>query len=56
LAEQVGVNAPGRPKMAIVLPAVDFSMSKLLGPSEQPSPSTSMNSCRVPALLDVLDA
>jgi hypothetical protein len=49
LAEQVGVNAPGSPKIAIVLPELAFWMSKLLGPTEQPLPSTSMNSCRLPA-------
>src|SRR5262245_39989006 len=32
----------------MVLPAVDFWMSKLLGPTEHPLPSTSMNSCSVP--------
>jgi hypothetical protein len=53
LAEQVGVNAPGRPKIAIVLPALAFSTSKVFGPIEQlwppTSPSTSTNSCSVPA-------
>jgi hypothetical protein len=42
LGEQVGVKAPGRPKMAIFLPAASFSTSNVLGPTEQPLPSTSM--------------
>src|SRR5947208_11622091 len=49
LAEQVGVKAPGRPKIATVLPAVSFAMSNVFGPIEQPLPSTSMNSCSEPA-------
>jgi hypothetical protein len=43
LAEQVGVKAPGSAKIAIVLPAAALATSKLFGPIEQPSPSTSMN-------------
>ena len=43
------MKAPGRPKIAIVLPAVAFSTSKVFGPIEQPLPSTSTNSCSVPA-------
>ena len=44
-AEQVGVNAPGRPKMAIFLPAQADSTSTTAGPMAQPSLSTSLNSC-----------
>ena len=36
MAEHVGVKAPGSAKIAIVLPAVAFSTSKLFGPIEQP--------------------
>jgi release factor glutamine methyltransferase len=34
---------------AMVLPAAMAATSKLFGPSEQPLPSISMNSCRLPA-------
>jgi predicted molibdopterin-dependent oxidoreductase YjgC len=43
------VKAPGNANNAMVLPAVAFSMSNAFGPMEQPLPSTSTNSCRVPA-------
>src|SRR5688572_33463572 len=49
LAEQVGVKAPGRAKIAIFLPFTMSSTLKVLGPTLQPLPSTSMNSCRVPS-------
>src|SRR4051812_12119966 len=47
-AEHVGVNAPGRPKIAIVLPLTRSSTLNVFGPIVQPLPSTSMNSDNVP--------
>src|SRR3990167_5545039 len=49
LAEQVGVNAPGRANTAIVLPAEAFWASTALGPMLQPLPSTSLYSISVAA-------
>src|SRR3569832_155474 len=49
LAEQVGVNAPGRAKRAIVLPFAASAVLTGFGPMEQPLPSTSEYSCRVAA-------
>src|SRR5690349_18105422 len=49
LAEQVGVKAPGSAKTAIFLPFTRSSTLKVFGPTVQPLPSTSMNSCNVPA-------
>jgi hypothetical protein len=44
LAEQVGVNAPGNPKITTRLPAVCSRTSKLFGPIVQPSRPSSINS------------
>src|ERR1700722_19437361 len=46
LAEQVGVNAPGNPKITTRLPAVRSRTEKPFGPTAQPSVATSMNSKR----------
>ena len=48
MAEQVGVNAPGKPKMTTFLPRVRSSTLNVLGPIVQPLPSTSMYSDSVP--------
>ena len=49
LAEQVGVNAPGRPKITMRLPLARFETSNELGPTVQPGVSFSTNSCSVPS-------
>src|SRR5260370_42714894 len=46
LAEQVGVNAPGNPKITTRLPAVRSRAEKPFGPTAQPSDATSINSKR----------
>jgi hypothetical protein len=47
LAEQVGVNAPGNPKITTRLPAVSFATSHAFGPIAHPSCSLSKNSYSV---------
>jgi hypothetical protein len=47
LAEQVGVNAPGKANKAMVFPALALATSTGLGPMLQPSPSTSEYSISV---------
>src|ERR1700675_224220 len=46
LAEQVGVNAPGNPKITTRLPAVRSRAETPFGPTAQPSDATSINSKR----------
>src|SRR5471032_4795 len=46
LAEQVGVNAPGNPKITTRLPAVRSRAEKPFGPTAQPSEANSINSKR----------
>src|ERR1700675_1318869 len=44
LAEQVGVEPPGKPKIPPRLPAVRSRAEKPFGPTAQPSDATSINS------------